>query len=714
LFAYDASDFSIPPENYLKGMNTSFLLEDHEQNIWIGTFGDGVYMLPSWHKTVRNYSTLNGLRSNNVTCVTRDLDGNVNVGLNTGTVNVITDTGVSLFDTRSNGVNGNRIICMAFGDGGCWIGSDDNLRFVPKSSGAAILAYIKRPGTPPIGTSITIKDLSFRGGRMAVAASHGAYEGMSSPQRPADMLLRNVRGYNGRIYAIFLDDKGTTWYSSVTGLHSFRDGSETAHASEDPALRLRITDIAATSDGALVLATYGYGVLFYKAGRILRWLTTTNGLSGNTCRKIFVHEDDVFLATSEGVTRLRWQGGKVTSVRTYTRAQGLLSNDVNDVFADDRELCVATSSGLTVLPLKDAASAPQAIPPLTFTGITAGGEKIDPDSSYTFRHHQNALSFTFSTPSFQSPDEIVYQYRIKDGQSWKTARQGSLNFPFLPPGNYHFQLRARIKDGPWSETKSFYFTITPPFWKTTWFEVLGVLVLAGVVYLLFRWRRKVAGNKQMEERQIERQIMNLEQQALQSMMNPHFVFNVMNSIQHFMNANDKHTANIYLSDFARLIRMNLDLASKSMISLEEEISYLNLYLSLERQRVGTRLGFSIEVDEDIDCEETMIPVMLLQPFVENAIWHGISGLKEEGHIAVRISRKNASVILVQIIDNGLGMAGNGSRNHAHESKGLKLTQQRLDLIGKLSGQELYVQVLDGHHLGKPRGTTIELTLPARL
>jgi LytS/YehU family sensor histidine kinase len=146
--------------------------------------------------------------------------------------------------------------------------------------------------------------------------------------------------------------------------------------------------------------------------------------------------------------------------------------------------------------------------------------------------------------------------------------------------------------------------------------------------------------KQQEKLRTTDQNTLLEQQALQAMMNPHFIFNVMNSIQHYINSNEKHKANIYLSDFASHIRTNLDISSKRYIGIDDEVAYLELYLSLESVRFGHLLTYTINVDNAVDGDLTMIPVLLIQPFIENAIWHGIMPKKEKGHLQVDKERND--------------------------------------------------------------------------
>lgn len=207
----------------------------------------------------------------------------------------------------------------------------------------------------------------------------------------------------------------------------------------------------------------------------------------------------------------------------------------------------------------------------------------------------------------------------------------------------------------------------------------------------------------------------MEQQALQAMMNPHFIFNVMNSIQHYINNNEKHEANLFLANFAKLIRMNLDISSKKYIPLEDEIAYLELYLLLESKRFGDKMTYNINVDPQIDCDETLIPVMLLQPYIENAIWHGIMPKTENGHVQIDIDKDKNGMLKICITDNGCGMPKENEKinsfTKSHISKGMKMTQQRLDLLGTITGNTLHIFINDAYPGEHYRGTKVVFLLP---
>ena len=242
------------------------------------------------------------------------------------------------------------------------------------------------------------------------------------------------------------------------------------------------------------------------------------------------------------------------------------------------------------------------------------------------------------------------------------------------------------------------------FW---WFitSSISLLLAAGAVGLVvyFLLQRK----REQKQLLIQNQIVALEQKALQAMMNPHFIFNVMNSIQYFINNKKSQAANQILTGFAQLARKHLDICIKSYISLQEELEYLKLYLSLEKIRVDDKMNYRITLDKNIDTDEIFIPSMLIQPFIENAIWHGIMPKEGGGFIKLSLSCLNDE-LLINIIDNGIGISNSKKiKNSNHISRGMELIQERVNLLNKISKRQIHINI---HQTGD-YGTMVSLTIP---
>jgi hypothetical protein len=345
--------------------------------------------------------------------------------------------------------------------------------------------------------------------------------------------------------------------------------------------------------------------------------------------------------------------------------------------------------------------------PLILNSILIDKKKIKLTGKAELSYKSNNITVNYIGIDFNNPEEILYRYRLNNDSEWNTTSNNSIEFGSLEPGEYQLEIRAKGITSDWSKPILFDFIIKPPFWEKPWFTLLLILILGPATFIVINNFYKNKRIKEQEKLLAKTKIIALEQQALQAMMNPHFIFNVMNSIQHFINTKDTKMANQLLTGFARLIRKNLDICNKSYITIEEEISYLSLYLSLEKLRFGEKMNYVIDVSEEIDKEETLIPSMLLQPFVENAIWHGIMPKESDGNIAITIDLQDDNRLYISIEDDGIGIENSFKlKNNDHISRGMELTQERINLLNKFDAPiQLSVENL------KPSGTKVTVRIP---
>jgi sensor histidine kinase YesM len=239
--------------------------------------------------------------------------------------------------------------------------------------------------------------------------------------------------------------------------------------------------------------------------------------------------------------------------------------------------------------------------------------------------------------------------------------------------------------------------INPAFWQTLWFKFLvAVLVLATVV-VIYKKRINVIRTRAIQKAKHEKALLELEARALRAQMNPHFIFNCMNSIKALIQQDEKDRATNYLTTFSKLIRTIFQNSDKRDITLFDEIETCRLYTQLESMRFGDKLSYSFEVDETIDLKSIMVPALILQPFIENAIWHGIMPKEEGGVLHVNISKKKDKIFCV-VEDNGIGRKVSVQNKFdgfpSHESKGVCLTQSRLELSNALNQRNATVEIID--------------------
>ncbi|MFA6262089.1 MAG: histidine kinase [Bacteroidia bacterium] len=726
LVVYDLKAVQQKPKIILENKTTNRLLEDREGNLWIGTLDDGIFMLPVWAKHIRLLQDPD--KHEDLQCYAVYKQNKVTYyGTTHGRVmrieNNITTPILAEDDTMEVGE-----IHKIIGDGtNLWFASGSKvLHYDARSHNAHLVYSLDNFGK--LKYTIGNKGLCFGNNTLFIARNYLVSEVVATcsgnikksgwlkgRKAIAGCLSKNIVDVHSRIFSAYWSKSGTLWFGARPGLYARKGKTVTLHADEDELLRSRINTFAETDDSTLLIGTYGHGLLFYKNGKVVQRLTKNEGLTNDICKKIFVFKNQIYVATPSGVSIIPYYRGKTGEIIRLNANNILPFNEVNDVYVDDDEILVATSNGLLSIQPSVIGQIKTHTPDLHLEEIFVNGEKLEKAEDFKLRYSQNSIHFRFTGIHFQLPKEVYYQYRLSTKQDWQTTRNNLLEFPFLPAGDYTFQLQTCIAGSPWSALKSVTFTIQPPYWQTWWFYLLVAVSLIFAIAAIVRRRLHSIRQQQNEKIKLERQITALEQEALQSMMNPHFIFNVMNSIQHFINNNDKAEANKYLSNFAKLIRMNLAISYKKYIPLEEEIDYLQLYLSFEKLRFGEKMHYAIEVDPAIDTHEIHIAVMMIQPFLENAIWHGILPLDQPGSVILKITRPDESTLHISITDTGAGIGDEYLQDASilmeSKSHGIQITIRRLALITRSTGHALQLSYRHVHPSLPVKGTCVEFVLP---
>lgn len=311
------------------------------------------------------------------------------------------------------------------------------------------------------------------------------------------------------------------------------------------------------------------------------------------------------------------------------------------------------------------------------------------DSLYGYRQlpHQiklpydlNNLSISYKAPCFSGSSGVEYSYQLEGSDpEWSAAtKNNSVSFVKLPPGRYIFKVRAHKPDTDWGAPATFIFVIERPWWGTWWFRLCMVGLVVSMLTLLFRSRIRHVRRKARDREQLR----ELELKALRSQMNPHFIYNTLNSIQALVLDNRPEKASLYISKFGRLLRQVLNHSEQSTVSLKEELNALELYLQLEQLRLHVDWQYQVHIDPEIDVEEECLPPLILQPFAENAVWHGLSRKKGGKKLDVFLSLED-DWLVVQLIDNGIGRreAGRNRWTSEQESIGMEAKRNGGETIG---------------------------------
>ncbi|MFN0213600.1 MAG: histidine kinase [Saprospiraceae bacterium] len=337
-------------------------------------------------------------------------------------------------------------------------------------------------------------------------------------------------------------------------------------------------------------------------------------------------------------------------------------------------------------------------------------------SSLEFPFSENTLAFNFVALEYSDPANNRLKYKMEGyDEKWVDVPLGAPGFARyakLPPGHYTFKIMAANSDGIWNPApRELSIQILAPFWQTWWFMLLIASALTGTGFGIYKYRL----SQIQKEYAFKQKTVESEMKALRAQMNPHFIFNSLNSINAYILRNERKIASGYLTEFALLMRQILDNSARETISLENEIEFLQSYLRAEAMRLENKLTWDIRVSNEVDTFETEIPSMILQPYIENAVWHGIAHKPKGGKIFVSIGREASGALLLTVEDKGIGRARarelRTANGRMHESKGLKITEERLALYDQKHGTHSAVETTDLFDSeGNGVGTRVEIRI----
>jgi len=444
----------------------------------------------------------------------------------------------------------------------------------------------------------------------------------------------------------------------------------------------------------------------------------------------FSMETSVFFDLVEDCNGTIWSGSAIGLVSfkpkgtTYTAhvvntISGLPSNEIYKVAADSTTLYCSTFEGLFSFPLDHTPE--NASPPSVYLGslfinevpVKLTGKTIHVD------HHRNSFRFLFDILTFKNgmDSKLICHIDGPEGKSLTRISGNELLLENLAPGSYTVKIWALNNDGVKSlHPLKFSMEIDSPYWFTWWFIALVIMLLVLLSLLLVRLVVRKIRKREEAKTAINKLVAEYQMTALQAQMNPHFIFNAINTIQGYILRRNEEEAYAYLAKFSKLIRMVLNNSQESTLSLYKELEMLNLYIELEQLRFDHCFDYELQLASGIDPHENYLPGMLLQPYIENAIWHGIINLERSrrGKLVVKID-KDENHLLITISDNGVGreMAKSFRKDISHQSMGMNLAEQRVMAMNRLKYFEsARVTITDLHdESGAPAGTVIEIHLP---
>ena len=460
--------------------------------------------------------------------------------------------------------------------------------------------------------------------------------------------------------------------------------------------------------GQLLLASTAYGIVVWD-GKKYNYNSSIYPTKGYL-KYFYKTKNELWVQGDEGIYTFGKSGNRV-----YNSSNGIPVENVKNIFISDSVLYVNHGNSLTTLPKYNMKNySPKTS--LIIHSVKQGRQEIKTNAKLS--DNQNDISISFSYISYQGINKHV-AYRI-NGQNpiHLSTNARTIHIPNLNPDDYKIELFSVENDViNLKPLKVIQFNIAPPFYKTIWFTLLAVLLSVFITFLIARYilnnYKRNALHKEaqlMMEKELDKSMLT----SIKAQMNPHFLFNALNTIQSYIYSNDKQNASVYISKFSDLTRSILNMSTKDMITLDEEINSLKLYLELEKMRFEESFNYFVNVSSDLNKEQIKIPSMLVQPYIENAIKHGLLHKKTNRELHLNFERKNES-LQITIDDNGIGRKKSGElskiKNRQHASFAMEANKKRLDIL-KNTYKNIDFQIIDKvSELGEPNGTRVIITLP---
>lgn len=704
----------IDDKNGLPIASTKCIFEDRDGTIWVGTDGKGLLRFTG--EQFVHYKESNGFPSELFLSVARRADGTYFFGSY--------DRG--LFQRKGNGpmepvnVPGTTIWSLrAAPDGTIWCASD--LGLYSYRPNGKVSSYTLGES----GDRVTVVERINRN-RLYVGGSNG----IGVIENGVFRVLPISRDFSNEIGTVraFASYKGMILCASDKGIFEITDSKAVPFSN----FKNGIISMQVDNSNHLWIGTES-GLYLLREGKFVQHLLAKDPAS-NTINFLETINNTLYVGTNNGLFEMNTL--RLSVDQHYGVNSGLinLESNINSSFFDGKYLWFGTAEGLVQFdPAISGASANPLPPVLNIASILLNYAPFDyADYAISMRkdgfpsglrlpYNMNNLTFDLDGILLSNPEGVHYQFWLEGyDETWsQPVSNATVTLSNLPDGDHILHLRAIDEFGLVSNTIDMPIQITPPFWRTWWFYSIIILIIVFGIRRYFRWKiRQERERNYKKNLEYKTRLLALEQQSLNASMNRHFIFNSLNSIQYFINTQDKISANRYLTNFAKLIRKNLDSAAEvdNMVTLQQEIERLELYLSLEAMRFKDRFTYHIS-DVGIDTESIIVPGMLLQPFVENSIIHGILPNEHvKGHIEVSMTITEHH-LEVAIDDNGIGIDFSLEKKHMvngdHKSQGMEITAKRIDIIRELSKKDFE---LDGpfqtfHSDRSIKGTRVLLKIP---
>lgn len=709
------SDLSKPLKSFLKSFSVTCVMKDRENGYWFTTLEDGLFYLPSsqftyFEKTAYPQYLKFPSFSENLLKMVGD---NKVLGLTSKKIYSVADANVGQASADLSHYFPNQLETTFWNmyihhSGKVWISSTTGIH-IYDSLGGRIIGNIYMPVECHENDSRQIIEDD----------QHDLWSLNHSSLVKIDQRTEKIRKIvliASRAEAACPDYQGRIMVGTVNGLYRLSGDSLEYMGDQNQLFKNRVVDLQ-RYDKKIICATRGAGLIILSEDSTYQ-ITMANGLRSNMCRSVYVDSDHViWLATNSGLNSIQLSEHPFHyTITSFSTADGLLSNDNDQVLKSGKMIWLLSKKGITAFD-PEVAVHNSITPPVYITRVQVNNVSRSPKSVKVLDYATNFIEIDFVGLTYRNAGKQYYKYKLQGYDTSVTLTQNPfVQFTKLPPGDYTFEVSCINNSGIESENPAVLsFQVSAPFYQKWWFSILILLlVIILVIFASFIYIRGIR-RRELIKTEINTKIANLELQALRAQMNPHFIFNCLNAIQDFILKNDSESAKYYLSSFSKLIRKTLNNSQKPSILLADEMDFLNLYLGLEKMRFSDRFSYQIIKNQNVDNEFIGIPVMILQPFIENSIRHGkIGSLPRPGELTITFSTDGVTLVC-RIVDNGIGVNQSVKGKDAaslSEPHALDIIRSRIRTINEINKSAIRFVITDRSDINPDeQGTEVTIYIP---
>ncbi|MEO7043788.1 MAG: histidine kinase, partial [Ferruginibacter sp.] len=494
---------------------------------------------------------------------------------------------------------------------------------------------------------------------------------------------------------VFITSDSSIYIGTINGLYKIDKIDSIPISIHKDIFNSGIMCIRELSKGVLAIGLRFGGIVVLKDDKIIYSITEDDGLINNSIKYLLPIQSNLWVATANGISVISFKGFDFEkySISNFGKSKGLSDLIIYQLAAFKNDILAATNKGIFQIKNRDSlVKITPEILPLYISMVNFAKKDTTNLKDINMPFSDNKIIFYYTALSFAASNDVKYYYRITSSDSaWTETKGNELILENLSPGAYVLQLKASLpSEKRYSKIFSVNIKIEKPWYQNNWLRLFIIIALLTIIFISFRWRIGKIRIKDFEKNNIKVRMAELEQTALRSQMNPHFIFNCLTSIQQLIILQKNDEANDYLVQFSKLIRDTLENSSKSFLSIRNTIEYLSRYLLLEQMRFPGQFDFDFKTDKEVNVDKELIPTMIIQPLIENSIRHGFKGLvNKKGLINISFEGREGFIICT-ITDNGIGnIKGDFLTVERH---GLKNISQRLAMLSNSVNKQSFFEI----------------------